>query len=99
RRCPADWTARAAPPSRSFGLDPRLFDDAAPLLDLGLDHRAEFLRRAALDLDAGAAELRAHVLLRERRVARAVQLRHDRLRRAGGREDAAPGRGVVAGQA
>src|SRR3954469_25328657 len=40
----------------SLGLDARLFDDAAPFFHLYLDHVAELLGRAALDLDASAGE-------------------------------------------
>src|SRR5207249_8301441 len=87
RRCRADWTARAGFPWWSFRLDPRFFHDAAPFFDLGPDHFAELLGRAALDLDARAGEPRAHVILLERGIDRSVQLRHHVLRRARGRQD------------
>src|SRR5258708_6531844 len=80
RRCPAGWRPAAGFPWCSFRLDPGLLDDAAPFVDLGLDHLGEFAGRAALDLDAGAAEPGAHVVLLEHRIHRAVQLRHHFLR-------------------
>src|SRR5688572_13222959 len=86
-----------ASPASSFGLDARLLHDPSPLLHLRLDDVAEVLGRAALDLDAGAVEARAHVLQLEGGVDGGVEPCHGFLRRAGGAEDAAPGGGVVAG--
>src|SRR4051812_15111986 len=58
----------------SFGLDARLLDDAAPFFHLCLDHVAELLGRAALDVDARAGEPRAHVVELEGGVDGGVQL-------------------------
>src|SRR3954465_5392704 len=80
----------------SLGLDACLLDDAAPFFHLCLDDVAKLLGRAALDVDAGAGEPRAHVLELQGGVDGGVQLGDRFLRRASGAEDAAPGGGVVA---
>src|SRR3982751_2490413 len=88
----------ASPIAASVGLDAGRVHDASPLFHFGLDDGGELLGRAALDLDAGALQLRTHVFHPERRIDRAVQLRDDLLWRPRRREDSTPGRRVVTGE-
>src|SRR5262245_35663220 len=80
----------------SVQLDVRLANRRAPLRVLGLDELAEFLRTAAERRAAVLEELLLQLRGAERLVHLRVQLVHDRLRRARGRDEAAPRRRLEA---
>src|SRR5437762_2504606 len=72
--CNTTLVAHAAgtPTPGSVGFDVRLLDDPAPALDVGLDHGAELLRRAACGSHAVGREKIGDVLGLERVVRRLV---------------------------
>src|SRR5262249_16631033 len=93
-------TARLA----NFGLglvEPRARapDDLTPLAPIPPDQFGEFVRRAARGLVADHGEAVLERLRCDRLVDRRVELIDDRPRYAGGRDDAAPGRRRVTGNA
>src|SRR5256885_15180755 len=69
----------------------------APAGHFRLEEFAELFGRAVLRDTAHVGEAFAQIRVRERGADFGVQLLHDRARRAGGREHAAPTRAVVAG--
>src|SRR5262245_14624557 len=98
---PSGWLRLVADdraPRLSFGRDPGLFRYPAPLLHLALDIAEELGRRAALNLDAAGDQLGTHVRRRQRLVDLGIELGDGLLGRSSGRQDAAPGVGVVTGK-
>src|SRR6266699_2944051 len=83
--------------SRLLRLDAGVSDHLAPLVQLDLDEVPELLGRAGKRLEADVAEFRFDVRIIDDLAQLLIELRHDRRRRMGWRDDPSPRIHVEAG--